>query len=203
MHDLMARGGPVMWPLLACSLAALTVILERTFFWVREAMSRDRELVGRMLALTQQGAFEEAAQVGRAARCAPTRMLKSGLTHREYGLAEAMEVAASEEIARMKKGMPILDTIITMAPLLGILGTVTGIIQSFDLLGQLHVEDPRGVSAGIAEALITTAAGLVIALGTLPGAIGHPVRGRVPKGAGACGSIADTTRPGRAWKWCR
>ena len=67
----------------------------------------------------------------------------------------------------MKSAMAILDTIITMAPLLGILGTVTGIIQSFDLLGQLQVEDPRGVADGIAEALITTAAGLVIALGTL------------------------------------
>lgn len=67
----------------------------------------------------------------------------------------------------MKKGMAILDTIITMAPLLGILGTVTGIIKSFDLLGAMQMEDPRGVATGIAEALLTTAAGLIIALGTL------------------------------------
>ena len=75
-----------------------------------------------------------------------------------------MEVQASQEIVRMKRGLGILDTIITLAPMLGILGTVTGIIQSFDLLGSSGVEDPTGVTAGIAEALITTAAGLLIAL---------------------------------------
>ncbi len=167
MTELMQRGGPVMWPLLACSLAALTVILERVFFWAREALTRDRFLLDRMFELTQKGDFNQAALEGKGACCAPTRMVRAGLEHREHGLHEAMEVAASEEIARMKKGMPILDTIITMAPMLGILGTVTGIIKSFDLLGNLQIQDPRGVSAGIAEALITTAAGLVIALGTL------------------------------------
>lgn len=78
-----------------------------------------------------------------------------------------MEVAAGDEIERMKRGLDILDTIITMAPLLGILGTVLGIIDSFDLLGHSGIEDPKAVSGGIAQALITTAAGLTVALMTM------------------------------------
>ncbi|MEZ6005473.1 MAG: MotA/TolQ/ExbB proton channel family protein [Planctomycetota bacterium] len=72
--------------------------------------------------------------------------------------------AAERVIAR---GMVLLDTVITVAPMLGILGTVTGIIQSFELLGGDAKPDPLGVSSGIAEALITTAIGLVVALGTI------------------------------------
>jgi biopolymer transport protein ExbB len=89
------------------------------------------------------------------------------MVHREHGLMEAMEVAAGDEIERMKRGLPILDTIITMAPMLGILGTVTGIIKSFNLLGTVGVADPRAATSGLAEALITTAAGLIVALATL------------------------------------
>ncbi len=78
-----------------------------------------------------------------------------------------LEMAADDEIDKMKKGMAILDTIITMAPLLGILGTVTGIIISFDFLGKAGVEDPKAVTGGIAQALITTATGLTVALATI------------------------------------
>jgi len=67
----------------------------------------------------------------------------------------------------MKAGLPVLDTIVTMAPLLGILGTVIGIIASFDLLGAAGIEDPKAVTGGIAQALISTAAGLTVALVTL------------------------------------
>jgi biopolymer transport protein ExbB len=167
MIEIMERGGPVMWPLLLCSLVALTAVFERVYFWIREAVTRDQGMLERMIELTQKGEFEAAIREAKGASCAPTRVLRAGLIHRDHGLHEAMEVAASEEIARMKSAMAILDTIITMAPLLGILGTVTGIIQSFDLLGQLQIEDPRGVADGIAEALITTAAGLIIALTAL------------------------------------
>jgi biopolymer transport protein ExbB len=76
-------------------------------------------------------------------------------------------VQANQEVERMKKGLGFLDTIVTMAPLLGILGTVLGIIQSFDLLGSTGIQDPKAVTSGIAQALITTAAGLTVALLTL------------------------------------
>ena len=68
---------------------------------------------------------------------------------------------------RLARGLGVLDTIVTLAPMLGILGTVTGIIASFDLMGSMGVDDPTGVAGGIAEALITTAAGLVVSIGAL------------------------------------
>ncbi|MGA9260380.1 MAG: MotA/TolQ/ExbB proton channel family protein [Desulfobacterales bacterium] len=79
-------------------------------------------------------------------------------------MIKAMEASAADEIKRMRRFMNVLDTMITVAPLLGIFGTVIGIIQSFDVLGTSGIEHPEIVTAGIAQALITTAAGLGIAI---------------------------------------
>jgi biopolymer transport protein ExbB len=79
-------------------------------------------------------------------------------------MTKAMEVAAIEEIVKMRRGMGVLDTMITVAPLLGILGTVIGIILSFDMLAIEGIENPHAVTGGIAQALITTATGLSIAI---------------------------------------
>ena len=79
-------------------------------------------------------------------------------------MGKAMETAASDEIKRMRRYLGVLDTMITVAPLLGIFGTVIGIIMSFELLGAGGIEHPEAVTAGIAQALITTASGLGIAI---------------------------------------
>ena len=79
-------------------------------------------------------------------------------------MIKAMESAAAEEVKRMRRYMGILDTMITVAPLLGIFGTVIGIIISFEALGSAGIEHPQAVTAGIAQALITTASGLGIAI---------------------------------------
>jgi biopolymer transport protein ExbB len=92
------------------------------------------------------------------------RILVSGIVHREFSMTKAMESAAAEEVKRMRRFMGVLDTMITVAPLLGIFGTVIGIISSFELLGSTGIEHPQAVTAGIAQALITTAAGLGIAI---------------------------------------
>ncbi len=165
MWHIFLAGGPVMWPLLACSLAALTVIVERAVFWLRTDVARDRAGVEKLLEDYRLGGAHESG--GPPPRGAVLRMLLSGLAHREFSCAKAMETVAMEELKRMRRGMNILDTIITAAPMLGILGTVTGIIASFDILGQVGVEDPTAVVAGIAEALITTAAGLIISIATV------------------------------------
>jgi biopolymer transport protein ExbB len=161
------RGGPVMWPLLFCSLVAATIAVERALFWWREQRRRNQALIDRIFHDTEQGNYEKAAAVGDQRPDAVARVLLTGLLHRDHGLKESMEVTAGDEMARMKQGLAVLDTIVTMAPLLGILGTVTGIIRSFDLLGSSQMGDPRAVSGGIAEALITTAAGLTVALPSL------------------------------------
>ena len=165
--DLFARGGPVMWPLFLCSLASLTVTIERLIFWSRDRFQRDDELVEKVFTLTVAGRFVEALEEGKGSFNSCVRMLLSGLKHREHGFSEAMQVEAENEIERMKSGLGVLDTIVTMAPLLGILGTVLGIIDSFDLLGASGIEDPKAVTGGIAQALITTATGLSIAIVTL------------------------------------
>jgi len=95
------------------------------------------------------------------------RILVGGILHREFSMTKAMESAGADEIRKMRRYMGILDTMITVAPLLGFLGTVTGIILSFESLGSSVIEHPETVAMGIAQALITTAAGLIIAILTV------------------------------------
>jgi biopolymer transport protein ExbB len=117
--------------------------------------------------LAEKGHYEKAAQRAKGSKDYIARVLLEGIAHRSYSLSQALEMRAEEEIKRMRKNLTILDTIVTLAPLLGILGTVTGIIDSFHLLGAAGIESPRVVTEGIAEALITTATGLAIAIWTL------------------------------------
>ena len=167
MFELFQRGGMVMYPLLACSLVSLTVILERSLFWIREKRRGDDSLVNEVLELARLRKYEEIRTSAQDAADYVVKVLVCGLVHREYSLSKAMEMAALEEIKRMKRYLPVLDTMITAAPLLGILGTVIGIIHSFDMLGQAGIQDPQAVTSGIAQALLTTAAGLLIAIFTL------------------------------------
>jgi biopolymer transport protein ExbB len=160
-------GGPIMYPLLACSIIALSVILERLIFWLKEDMKRDRKLVKQVLEFARYGDWEAIKEAVQGSKDTIVRVLVAGILHREFNMSKAMEAAASDEIKRMRKFLNVLDTIITVAPLLGILGTVTGIIQSFQMLGEAGIENPQAVTAGIAQALITTAAGLIIAIPSL------------------------------------
>jgi biopolymer transport protein ExbB len=153
-----------MWPLLACSVVALAVVFERLFFWLTLGVHKNQPLINRIFTLTEEGNFDVAIREGEGSKCLITRILTTGLAHRNYGLVQSLEAAALSEIEKMKRNLAVLDTIITLAPLLGILGTVTGIIGSFDLLGAAGLEDPKAVTGGIAQALITTAAGLTIAI---------------------------------------
>ena len=166
MYEYIEKGGLLMWPLLVCSVISVLVSLERVLFWHRWLRGIRAGSADQMIKLAEQGAFNEALGMAK-----PTdgfsRVLAAGLRHHRHGLTENMVVAADGEVALMRRGMGILDTIITLAPLLGILGTVLGIIQSFESLGAGGVQDPKGVVAGISVALITTAAGLTVAIVTL------------------------------------
>lgn len=167
MLDLIQKGGVVMYPLLACSLVSLTLILERSLFWIREKRRADNAVVDEVLELARLQEYQKIKARAEGAVDYVVRVLVCGLVHREFSLSKAMEMAAMDEIKRMKRYLPVLDTLITAAPLLGILGTVIGIIHSFDMLGQAGIQDPQAVTSGIAQALITTAAGLMIAIFTL------------------------------------
>jgi len=153
-----------MYPLLACSVIALTVIIERLLFWIREDMRRNQALVDLVLELGRKGDWEAVRKEVSGSKDYVIRILITGILHRDFSMVKAMESAAAEEIKRMRRYMSALDTMITVAPLLGIFGTVIGIITSFDLLGASGIENPQAVTAGIAQALITTATGLGIAI---------------------------------------
>ncbi|MBW2637563.1 MAG: MotA/TolQ/ExbB proton channel family protein [Deltaproteobacteria bacterium] len=164
MLDLFYRGGPVMYPLLFCSLLSLTLIIERLLFWMREEGNRDRKLLTRFMELIEKNDLTEAKEMTKDTRDFVIRVIVCGIVHREFSLRDALQMSADEEIGRMRKYLPILDTMITLAPLLGILGTVIGIIRSFNMLGTIGVENPGMITAGIGQALITTAFGLIIAI---------------------------------------
>ena len=167
MFDLVGiivKGGPVMAPLLVCSMIALAVVIERFLFW-RQISSR--QTVEEVFTLVEKGEIAKALDFGGTIDSPLARVLVSGLAHRTPALAKALEVAAQKEVPVLKRRLTILDTIITLAPLLGLLGTITGMIGSFGIMSQAGLGQPHAVTGGVAEALIATATGLLIAILTL------------------------------------
>ncbi len=164
MLNFFLKGGPVMYPLLICSVVSLTIIFERTLFWFRLRRDRDKALVGRILELAEKGDYGSAWELGKQSKDYIVRMLMGGIAHRRYSLPSALEMGAEEEIKRMGKYLNILDTIITVAPLLGIFGTVVGIIRAFSTMANSGETGFAVVSASLSEALIATAAGLGVAI---------------------------------------
>lgn len=167
MTNLFESGGFLMYPLLICSIVSLTVIIERMIFWFSAGMETNRKVIERIFELTEKEDFEGVKKAAQGSKSYVVRILLSGILHRDYDPVKAMELSVADEFMRMKRHMGILDTIITVAPLLGILGTVAGIIESFDMLGAGGIENPQAVTGGIAKALITTASGLTIAIITV------------------------------------
>ena len=164
MIQIFLKGGPIMWPLLFTSIVALAVVLERLFFVVRERMRRDADVVERVFAAVENGEREKAILAGQASRDYVAKVLTYALTQRDHSHANSLLRAAGRELKRFNRGLSILDTVITLAPLLGLLGTVTGMIRSFSLLGGAELGAPAAITGGIAEALIATAFGLLIAI---------------------------------------
>ncbi|MEA3468515.1 MAG: MotA/TolQ/ExbB proton channel family protein [Thermodesulfobacteriota bacterium] len=164
LFEIVQQGGPVMWPLLLCSLAVLTVIIERILFWVSLEQSRNRPLMDEILTHAEKGNWNLIREKTADCQDHIVRLLVTGIVHRDYDMGIAMEAEADQTVQRMNRYMPVLDTMITVTPLLGIFGTVLGIIASFKVLGTSGIADPKLVTSGIAQALITTATGLGIAI---------------------------------------
>ncbi len=164
MLELFHKGGPIMWPLLVTSIVALTVTIERVLFTLRERKRRNAALIGKILSAVEQGNVELAIRAGEKSNDFIARTLVYALLNRYKSFSEALLRAANQELKRFNQGISVLDTIITLAPLLGLLGTVTGMIRSFGLLGGRELDAPTVITGGIAEALIATAFGLSIAI---------------------------------------
>ncbi|MGH8000381.1 MAG: MotA/TolQ/ExbB proton channel family protein [Brasilonema sp.] len=169
IKNLFSAGGVVMWPLLAFSVLAVALIIERVRFWVK-INTRQNRVVREVLSLYRRdnvvGAMD---QLQKNADLPIARIFLTALELEEPNPEEfrlALESEAQAEIPLLKRFQNIFDTIISLAPLLGLLGTVLGLIVSFASLNIGDVGGSRtgGVTAGISEALVSTASGLVVAI---------------------------------------
>jgi biopolymer transport protein ExbB len=161
---LVIKGGMVMIPLLASSVVALMVVVERLWFWRR---LRSQAVDSTILALVADGDLPQAMQVASTSRHPVARLLYAGIASKHLSPGTAMQAAAQTELRQAQRYLPILDTVITLAPLLGLLGTITGMISAFGIVSQAGLGQPHAITGGIAEALIATATGLLIAIMTL------------------------------------
>lgn len=170
MFQILIKGGWMMIPLAACSLVAVTIIIDRFMFFRRIGVAHRGEEV---IAAVRQGKIDKAAtiidQAPGADKGTPLpimRVLSAGITHRSDPEG-AMSAAGVAELSLMKRGLVALDTIITASPLLGLLGTIIGMIDSFKVMSVAGLGQPHAVTGGVAEALIATATGIGIAVITL------------------------------------
>ncbi len=153
-----------MWPLLITSIVALTVVIERLFFTASERWRREPAVVAAIFAAADAGKLDSAQTAGADSRDFVARVLTFALEHRDVSFSNALLQASNRELQRFNRGLPVLDTVITLAPLEGLFGTVTGMIHAFGLLGASELGAPTAITGGIAEALIATAFGLLIAM---------------------------------------
>ncbi len=162
--DIFERGGPIMWPLLVLSVVGVALSAERALFWLRLHHPGRRRRNDRLAVLLREG---DVLAIRASAKQSLYDLAARDLADRRAGPTAGVELVERFRPS-FERFHASLATIIAAAPLLGILGTVLGIIESFELLGSSEaVGDVAGVAAGIAEALITTAFGLIVALLTL------------------------------------
>jgi len=166
MWSYFAKGGPVMWPLLVLSILGVVVVVWR-WLALRAATKNSATLITalreRLLARDPMGAVAACdAHPGSVANIVKAGLLKIGRPKDEIELS--LQDASAHELMVLERGLPVLATVAMIAPLLGFLGTVTGMINSFDALAAVGLNNPAAVASGISEALITTAAGLIIAI---------------------------------------
>lgn len=166
LADYWVRGGLFMYPIGLCSLAALATVIERLIA-LRKARSNAKRFMGQVLDQLRQGGVAAAREVCRDTQGPLAAVIQSGLAKAEQGpeaVEKAIEAAGGVEIAFLQRGLMVLSTVANIAPLLGFLGTVSGMINAFEAIAAAEQVSPKIVAGGISEALITTLAGLVVAI---------------------------------------
>jgi biopolymer transport protein ExbB len=164
--DLFIQGGPIMYPIAVVTVFAICIFIERMFWWLRFSAKRSVKQLDEVYEKLEAGNLAQAIAQSAKSTDPVVRMIHHGLNHRHTSMQGALEVAAGQELRDAGRFLSAMDTIVTLAPLLGLLGTVTGIMGSFTSIGSSELAVEK-VTGGIGEALIATAAGLGIAIGTL------------------------------------
>ncbi len=171
-RELFEKGGPTMWPLFGLSILSIATILERLWYWFR-TLRKEEESIERVLEATANDEWDTAAQIAKQERRQPIgRFLYAPLKRTSPDpetFRLSLEASAEEELAAMRKGDKTLESIIAIAPLLGLLGTVLGLIRSLSgiKLGDLGTSAGSNVTLGISESLISTATGMIVAIVSL------------------------------------
>ena len=181
MWEIIQAGGPVMWPIILCSVVALAIVLERLWS-LQDRRVIPRELTDKVWKLIAAGQLQDKHVAALTANSPLGQVLAAGLSNRHRSrevIKEAIEDTGRHVAHDLERFLNPLATIAAISPLLGLLGTVAGIIAAFDAIAVQGTGDPRVLSGGIAEALITTAAGLIVAI---PALVGYRyLRGKVDR----------------------
>ncbi|NLE64566.1 MAG: MotA/TolQ/ExbB proton channel family protein [Elusimicrobia bacterium] len=171
--QLFLKGGPIMWPILLCSIFACAIVIEKAIFFFLIDKEDVRLLKEKVFASVHRRDIKAAVAACEASKAPLARILKAGLLKHNKGredIKEAMEEASQFEVPVLEKRLPALGTIGNIAPLLGLLGTVTGMTASFHTIqvraAAMNPVTPGDIAGGIWEALLTTVAGLVVAIPT-------------------------------------
>lgn len=161
-----------MWPLFLCAILSVTFMIER-FVSIRRSVRDNDGLLNQVRTLLNQGKVDEAIRLCQSTPGAVPQLVASAIRNRHMdsdAIERAMEELAMRETPALYRNLWVLDTIITLAPLLGLLGTVTGMIRAFHVVASASgLNAPTAITGGVAEALIATATGLAIAIVTLVG----------------------------------
>lgn len=169
MIDTIIKGGIIMIPIILCSIVALAIIIERAYN-LTTAKVHPPDFVIKIKGLLNSGKIKEAITICSGTTSPVATIIEAGVLKRKKDreqIKEAIEHAGRQETHQLNKYLSVLATIASIAPLLGLLGTVTGMVKAFGVIAVQGVGDPNALAGGISEALITTVAGLVVAIPTL------------------------------------
>ena len=167
--EFILRGGFMMYPLLISAFISISVIIERILIF-QKRFQTSAEFRFKIFDLLKNNQITEAEKLCSELHTPVSAVIASGLSHFKNPIVEmelSMKNAAEEWVPILEKRVDIIDTVITAAPLMGLLGTITGMMASFQVLSEKGVNEPNAITGGVAEALIATATGLVIALVSL------------------------------------
>jgi len=169
MLDVFGKGGFLMYPIFICSLVAVTIFFERMFY-LKSIKTKSKKFVLRVNDLVKKGSIELAISACRKSPTPISKIMLAGLMKFGQGrdeMKEAIEDNANQEIPILERNLPTLSTIGNICPLLGLLGTVFGMVKAFNVIAVMGVGKPEALAGGISEALLTTAFGLSVAIPTI------------------------------------